>query len=97
MPDNILEFCAIIDYQGFGYYNLDLTLTRNAIDTYQNYYPNRLGAVFLVIFFNFFLLFFIYKKNKNRLMFPLLLLWLGKYVRNGLILNLKIEFIICFN
>lgn len=48
MPIDCLEFAAIIDYRGFGYFNLDFPLTRAAIETYQNFYPGKLGAVYLV-------------------------------------------------
>lgn len=48
MPRGQEKFICIADMQGWGYSNCDIRAYLSAIDILQNYYPERLGKVFLV-------------------------------------------------
>ncbi|KAJ6847990.1 CRAL-TRIO domain-containing protein-like [Iris pallida] len=48
MPSGQEKFIAIADVQGWGYSNCDIRAYLAALEIMQNYYPERLGKVFLI-------------------------------------------------
>eukprot|EP01095_Lingulamoeba_sp_RSL-Kostka_P012968 TRINITY_DN5243_c0_g1_i1.p1 TRINITY_DN5243_c0_g1~~TRINITY_DN5243_c0_g1_i1.p1 ORF type:complete len:780 (+),score=221.01 TRINITY_DN5243_c0_g1_i1:297-2342(+) len=42
------RFSALIDHQGFGRKNVDMSLASNLIPIFQSYFPERLGNVYLI-------------------------------------------------
>ncbi|XP_078170048.1 uncharacterized protein LOC144564321 [Carex rostrata] len=48
MPEGHEKFMGICDLKGWGYSNCDIRAFLAALDILQNYYPERLGKVFLV-------------------------------------------------
>ncbi|ONK72111.1 uncharacterized protein A4U43_C04F15820 [Asparagus officinalis] len=48
MPRDQEMFVAIADFQGWGYSNCDIRAYLAALEIMQNYYPERLGKVFII-------------------------------------------------
>ncbi|KAL0928353.1 hypothetical protein M5K25_000230 [Dendrobium thyrsiflorum] len=48
MTRNQEKLVSIVDFQGWGYSNCDIRGYLAALDILQNYYPERLGKVFLI-------------------------------------------------
>lgn len=48
LPPGQEKFAAVADLKGWGYANCDIKAYLAALDIMQNYYPERLGRVFLV-------------------------------------------------
>jgi hypothetical protein len=48
LPSGQEKFAAVADLEGWGYSNCDIRGYLAALDIMQNYYPERLGRVFLI-------------------------------------------------
>lgn len=48
MPRDQEKLVSIVDFQGWGYSNCDIRGYLASLDILQNYYPERLGKVFLI-------------------------------------------------
>lgn len=48
LPSGREKFAAVADLKGWGYSNCDIRAYVAALDIMQNYYPERLGRVFLI-------------------------------------------------
>jgi hypothetical protein len=48
MPALVESFSILVDFEGYGMQNFDLPFTRAALNLLQNYYPERLGRLYLV-------------------------------------------------
>ncbi|XP_047959438.1 phosphatidylinositol transfer protein 3-like [Salvia hispanica] len=74
-PDGVGKFTIIGDLQGYGYCNSDIRANLAAITILQEYYPERLGKMFIVhapyIFMTMWKLVypFIDKKTRNKVVF----------------------------
>lgn len=48
LPAGQEKFASVVDLKGWGYANCDIRAKLAALDIMQNYYPERLGRVFLI-------------------------------------------------
>jgi hypothetical protein len=48
MTDGVETVVLLVDFEGWGLKNADSDLDKAMIDTVQNYYPERLGAAYLI-------------------------------------------------